>query len=75
MVSPSPSRQMPGQNLKEGHDLFLPSPYKPISIHNHFASFLKWCVISVMGIGLLQYLRKHITCSIMYNNKNNNFVS
>jgi hypothetical protein len=28
-----------------------------------------------MGIGLLQYLRKHITCSIMYNNKNNNFVS
>jgi hypothetical protein len=62
MVYPSPSRQMLGQYLKEGHDLFLPNPYQLIMIRNLLPAFLKRCVISVMGIGLFHYSRKHFTC-------------
>jgi hypothetical protein len=55
----------------------VPVPSKSLPAHHHskhFVVFSKLCVISVMGIGLLHHLRKHITC-IIYSNKNNSFVS
>jgi hypothetical protein len=58
---------------KQGYDLFLPNPCQLI-IPDHFTSSSKQCVISVMDIGLLNYLRKHVTC-IMYNNKNIDFMA